>query len=163
MNRRTFLYRLARSAALSPALRTGQLRLSPSAAGRYLPHYANLAAQAGLTSPTIIRGSDTKDFLLTTTGGGAAVFDYDNDEWPDIFIVNGCGLAGFPSGQEPTNHLYKNNYIAAEKGAAPPDIRHHLSVSYVYELPVGRGECCREGPWTRPGSRGDQYPVRQPA
>src|SRR5439155_22334316 len=30
--------------------------------------------------------------------------------------------------------------IAAEKGAAPPDIRHHLSVSYLYELPVGRGK-----------------------
>ena len=36
VNRRTFLYSLARSAALGPALRTGQLRLSPSAAGRYL-------------------------------------------------------------------------------------------------------------------------------
>ncbi|PYV28841.1 MAG: hypothetical protein DMG27_00050 [Acidobacteria bacterium] len=30
--------------------------------------------------------------------------------------------------------------IAAEKGAAPPDIRHHLSLSYLYELPVGRGK-----------------------
>ena len=30
--------------------------------------------------------------------------------------------------------------IAAEKGAAPPDIRHHLSVSYLYELPIGRGK-----------------------
>src|SRR5437879_9452250 len=55
VNRRAFLHSLARSAALSPALGTRQLKLSPSAVGRYLPHYANLAAQAGLTSPTIIR------------------------------------------------------------------------------------------------------------
>ena len=87
----------------------GQLKLSAGAVGSYLPHYVELAAQAGLTSPTTIRGSDRKDFLLSTTGGGVAVFDYDNDEWPDVFIVNGWGLADFPRGQEPTNHLYRNN------------------------------------------------------
>src|SRR2546427_402965 len=87
----------------------GQLKLSAGAVGSYLPHYVELAAQAGLTSPTTIRGSDRKDFLLSTTGGGVAVFDYDNDEWPDVFIVNGWGLADFPSGQEPTHRLYKNN------------------------------------------------------
>ena len=87
----------------------GRLKLSADAVGPYFPHYVDLAARAGLTSPTIIRGSDRKDFLLSTTGGGVAVFDYDNDEWPDVFIVNGWGLADFPRGQEPTNHLYRNN------------------------------------------------------
>jgi len=46
---------------------------------------------------------------LTTTGGGIAVLDFDNDGWLDIFIVNGWGLNGFPQGQEPTQRLYKNN------------------------------------------------------
>ena len=75
----------------------------------YLPHYIDVAEQAGLTARTVIAGHESKDFLLTTTGGGVAVFDFDNDGWLDIFIVNGWGLNGFPKGQEPTNHLYKNN------------------------------------------------------
>jgi len=39
-----------------------------------------------------------------------AIFDYDNDGWPDIFIVNGTKLEGFPADQGPTNHLYHNNH-----------------------------------------------------
>jgi hypothetical protein len=69
----------------------------------------DVAEQAGLTARTVIAGHESKDFLLTTTGGGVAVFDFDNDGWLDIFIVNGWGLNGFPKGQEPTNHLYRNN------------------------------------------------------
>jgi hypothetical protein len=38
-----------------------------------------------------------------------AIFDYDNDGWPDIFLVNGTRLEGSPSGQAPSNHLYRNN------------------------------------------------------
>lgn len=54
-------------------------------------------------------GHENKDFLLSTTGGGIALFDYDNDGWLDIFVVNGWGLKDFPKGEEPTNHLYRNN------------------------------------------------------
>jgi len=75
----------------------------------YLPRYLDLAERAGLTAKTVIQGHPTKDFLLSTTGGGAALFDYDNDGWLDIFLVNGWGLQDFPKGEEPTNHLYQNN------------------------------------------------------
>jgi len=75
----------------------------------YFANYIDVASQAGLTAKTIIAGHESKDFLLSTTGGGIALFDYDNDGWLDIFVVNGWGLNGFPKGQEPTNHLYKNN------------------------------------------------------
>ena len=74
-----------------------------------LAHYVDVARESGLTSQTILQGHENKDFLLSTTGGGVALFDYDNDGWLDIFIVNGWGLGGFPKGQEPTNHLYHNN------------------------------------------------------
>src|SRR5207244_805350 len=62
----------------------------------YFPNYVDVALQAGLTARTVIAGHESKDFLLSTTGGGIALFDYDNDGWLDIFVVNGSGLARFP-------------------------------------------------------------------
>jgi len=37
----------------------------------------------------------------SNTGTGVAIFDYDNDGWPDIFLVNGTTLEGFPKGKAP--------------------------------------------------------------
>ena len=75
----------------------------------YFPRYVDVAKQAGLLAKTVVVGHESKDFLLSTTGGGIALFDYDNDGWLDIFVVNGWGLKDFPKGEEPTNHLYHNN------------------------------------------------------
>ena len=70
----------------------------------------DIATQAGLTAKTEAGGDKTKRYILETTGSGAAAFDFDNDGWPDIFLVNGSRLEGFPTGQEPTSHLYRNNH-----------------------------------------------------
>ncbi len=72
--------------------------------------FIDIGEQAGLTAPTIFGGVDTKKYILETTGTGVAIFDYDNDGWPDIFIVNGTTLEGFPPDKAPTNHLYHNNH-----------------------------------------------------
>ena len=74
-----------------------------------LPRFVDVAAKAGVSARTVLQGDPTKDFLLSTTGGGVALIDYDNDDWLDIFVLNGGSLHGFPEGQEPTNHLYRNN------------------------------------------------------
>ena len=67
-----------------------------------------MAARAGLDAITVYGGRDTNRYLLETTGCGAAFLDYDADGWPDIFLVNGTTLEGFPKGKEPTSHLYRN-------------------------------------------------------
>ncbi|HEY4739349.1 MAG TPA: CRTAC1 family protein [Candidatus Acidoferrales bacterium] len=70
----------------------------------------DVGEKAGLTMKNVFGGVDTKKFIIETTGTGVAIFDYDNDGWPDIFIVNGTTLEGFPAGKGPTNHLYHNNH-----------------------------------------------------
>ncbi len=79
--------------------------------------FVNVAGPAGLSHKTIYGGEDKNLYLLETTGCGVAFFDYDNDGWLDIFLVNGTTLEAGNSKiqnpkskiQNPTNHLYKNN------------------------------------------------------
>ncbi len=75
-----------------------------------LADFEDLAEKAGLTMMNVFGGVDTKKYIIETTGTGVAILDYDNDGWPDIFIVNGTKLEGFPSGKAPTSHLYHNNH-----------------------------------------------------
>jgi len=70
--------------------------------------FTNIAKQAGLHARTVYGAQGTNTYLIETTGSGVAVIDYDGDGWVDIFMVNGSTLEGFPKGQEPTNHLYRN-------------------------------------------------------
>ena len=71
--------------------------------------FLDVARESGLNAKTIFGGEHKNKYLLETTGCGVAFYDYDNDGWLDIFLVNGARLEGFPAGQEPTNHLFKNN------------------------------------------------------
>jgi hypothetical protein len=72
--------------------------------------FTETGARAGLTAPTVFGGVHTNRYLLETTGTGVGALDYDNDGWLDAFIVNGTTLEGFPKGQEPTSHLYRNKH-----------------------------------------------------
>jgi hypothetical protein len=71
--------------------------------------FINVARESGLNVKTIFGGEHKNKYLLETTGCGVAFYDYDNDGWLDIFLVNGTRLEGFPAGQAPTSHLFKNN------------------------------------------------------
>ena len=71
--------------------------------------FVDVAKEAGLHTETVFGGEHHNKYLLETTGCGAAFFDYDQDDWVDIFLVNGWRLEGFPSGKEPVCRLFKNN------------------------------------------------------
>src|SRR4030081_1185239 len=75
-----------------------------------LAYFIDQAEQAGLTMMNVFGGETTKKYIIETTGTGVAIFDFDNDGWPDIFIVNGTKLEGFPAGKAPTSHLYRNTH-----------------------------------------------------
>jgi hypothetical protein len=72
-------------------------------------NFLDVGRQAGFNVKTIFGGEHKNKYLLETTGCGVAFYDYDNDGWLDVFLVNGTRLEGFPSGQEPISRLFKNN------------------------------------------------------
>jgi enediyne biosynthesis protein E4 len=72
-------------------------------------NFVDVAKESGLKATTIFGGEHKNKYLLETTGCGVAFYDYDNDGWLDIFLVNGTRLEGFPAGHLPTNRLFKNN------------------------------------------------------
>jgi len=55
-------------------------------------------------------GSLEKRYIMETMCGGIAVFDYDNDGWMDIFLVNGSTLEDLRSGKCHPSKLYRNNH-----------------------------------------------------
>ena len=106
-----------RGRRVAGALATTALIASPAcaqSAGNSTPgkiaYFVDEAAKAGLTGTNTFGGVDTKKYILETTGTGVAIFDYDNDGWPDIFVVNGTTLDPLRGGAAPTNHLYHNNH-----------------------------------------------------
>src|SRR5215468_2193205 len=93
--------------ALNPFLVSAQEK---TVANNGVAYFTDEAMQRGLTAPNIFGGVDTKKFIIETTGTGVAIFDYDNDGWPDIFIVNGTTLEPLAGKTPPTNRLYHNNH-----------------------------------------------------
>jgi enediyne biosynthesis protein E4 len=120
-SRRDFLKSLSRSAlvlsldgvlSLARPLRVNAQTSAPKSATATVDfgvQFVNVAQEAGLKYKTIFGGEHKNKYLLETTGCGIAFYDYDNDGWLDIFVVNGSRLEGFPKGEEPISHLFKNN------------------------------------------------------
>jgi enediyne biosynthesis protein E4 len=95
---------------LAPLIYSTASSRQGSNAAKPIAFFTDEAAKAGLTMKNVFGGVDTKKYIIETTGTGVAIFDYDNDGWPDIFVVNGTTLDASPSASGPTNHLYRNNH-----------------------------------------------------
>jgi enediyne biosynthesis protein E4 len=55
-------------------------------------------------------GGKEKLYIIETMCGGAAAFDYDNDGWMDILLVDGSTLADYGAGKCHPPRLYHNNH-----------------------------------------------------
>src|SRR5687768_12102455 len=101
-------------AALACVLGVGSWELGV-ADERWDVRFTDIAAVAGLVHPSIYGGVDHKRFIIETNGAGVALLDYDRDGWLDALVLSGTRLAdgerrdaAFPSGQAPSNRLYRN-------------------------------------------------------
>jgi len=101
--------RLGRSGAAQAASAAAAQKSAPGSSSGLDVSFVNVGREAGLNVKTIFGGEHKNKYLLETTGCGVAFYDYDNDGWLDIFLVNGTRLEGFPAGQAPSSHLFKNN------------------------------------------------------
>jgi len=118
-SRRGFLKSLSRSALVLSLENVFSLVRTPFARTAAQPassdvsplgvNFLDAAKESGLNAKTIYGGEHKNKYLLETTGCGVAFYDYDNDDWLDIFLVNGWRLEGFPKGHEPVSRLFKNN------------------------------------------------------
>jgi len=73
--------------------------------------FQDISGKAGLTKWTHKMGSPAKDYIIETKGSGVCLFDYDNDGWLDIYVVNGSTLEALTGKATPPHAaLFHNNH-----------------------------------------------------
>src|SRR6516162_8047764 len=73
--------------------------------------FKDITKEAGLAAAVnVCGGVEKKQYIIEENGCGVALFDYDNDGWLDIFMVNGTRLEGVSESHPPTNYLFHNNH-----------------------------------------------------
>jgi len=71
--------------------------------------FEDVTARSGLNFH-LICGSLDKRYIMDSMCGGVAIFDYDNDGWMDIFMVNGSTLKDLRNGVCHPSKLFRNNH-----------------------------------------------------
>ena len=87
--------------------------------------FENLTFKSGLDSFLHHSGTLQKKFILETLGSGVAILDYDNDGWPDIYLLNGGNFDSAKGKTPPARAaLFHNNHdgtftdVTAKAGVA---------------------------------------------
>ena len=71
--------------------------------------YSDFAGHAGILHSNAYGGRNRKDYILETTGNGAAIFDFDGDGWSDLLFTNGRTLEQDETNQPAALVLYRND------------------------------------------------------
>ena len=73
------------------------------------PPFVDVTRTAGIDFH-VTCGSREKLYIVETQCGGAAAFDYDNDGWVDILLVDGSTIEDYRAGKCHPPRLYHNNH-----------------------------------------------------
>src|SRR5262245_32507005 len=71
---------------LGPSLQSSTRPLLPKV------EFVDVAKEAGLTARHVTGDEQNKEYLIEVNGSGVALFDYNNDDLLDVFLVNGTTL-----------------------------------------------------------------------
>jgi enediyne biosynthesis protein E4 len=71
------------------------------------PLFSDVTQESGITWRQF-NGASPDHYLIETMGGGVALFDFDNDGWMDIFLLNGGETPRGRSERPLQNALYRN-------------------------------------------------------
>lgn len=73
--------------------------------------FEDITKSTGLATFHMRSGTPEKKYILEMPGAGVAIFDYDNDGWPDIYLVNASTYLAM-AGKEPPPRaaLFHNNH-----------------------------------------------------
>src|SRR3989449_980433 len=99
------------SAAAALLFICGIFLLLPLISSQPPAHFRDVSKEAGVT-PIIISGGHEKNYVLEVNGSGVCWFDYNNDGYMDLYLVNGATLKELqgkaPPGKQ-RNYLFRNN------------------------------------------------------
>ncbi len=71
--------------------------------------FEDVTARTALAGFKHRSGSGVKDYIVETTSGSVAIFDYDGDGLPDIYLLNGSTIQAMQGKEKPPRAaLYKN-------------------------------------------------------
>jgi enediyne biosynthesis protein E4 len=74
-----------------------------------LEQFVEVSKQAGIRFHLTSGGMDKTYIIEAKGGGGIAWIDYNNDGFPDLFLLNGSTFEDWRRGTSPRSHLYRNN------------------------------------------------------
>src|SRR5436309_13493633 len=70
-------------------------------------HFVDITDQAGIKSKHV--SSPEKKYIVESMSGGVALFDYDNDGYLDIYLVNSLTVDMVKTKEKTRSALYHNN------------------------------------------------------
>jgi len=109
--------------ALPSCAQSGKTPPKPTPATPGTIRFADVTRAAGLEFH-LSCGTADKLYIMDSLCGGVAFFDYDNDGWMDILLVNGSTLTDLKAGKCHSSKLYHNNHngtfsdVTAKSGLA---------------------------------------------
>ncbi|MHB8652256.1 MAG: CRTAC1 family protein [Terriglobia bacterium] len=111
----------------------------PSVPGQITNHLVDVTSQAGISFQHNT-GAFGKKYLPETLGSGCAFFDYDNDGWLDIILINGMDWPEHHR-RRTTLQLYRNN-----RNGTFTDVTHAAGLDIeMYGIGVAVGDYDNDG------------------